>query len=140
MCKVPVIAAAVIIAAAIVRLPVPAEAQRAPFSIVEASIADMREALARGRTTSRDIVAQSLARIGQYEDRLHAALYVNPRALEEADERDRERRAGRISGPLHGIPIAIKDNIHTTNMPTTGGALAFAGLIPPYEATLTTNL
>jgi amidase len=62
---------------------------------------------------------------------------VNPRALEEADERDRERRLRRVRGPLHGIPIALKDNIHTTNMPTTGGALAFAGLIPPYEATLT---
>ena len=65
---------------------------------------------------------------------------MNPRALEEADERDRERRLRRVRGPLHGIPIALKDNIHTTNMPTTGGALAFAGLIPPYEATLTKNL
>ena len=122
------------------RVPAPVEAQRPSFSIVEASIADMRDALAKGRVTSRDIVAQSLTRIGLYEDRLHAALYVNPRALEEADARDRERRAGRLRGPLHGIPIALKDNIHTTDMPTTGGALAFAGLIPPYEATLTRNL
>ena len=42
--------------------------------------------------------------------------------------------------PLHGIPVALKDNIHTTEMPTTGGALAFAGFVPPYEATLTKNL
>jgi amidase len=111
-----------------------------PFSVIEAGIADMRAALETGRITSRDIVAQSLTRIGLYEDRLHAALYVNPRALLDADERDRERRAGRVRGPLHGIPIALKDNIHTTNMPTTGGALAFAGLVPPYEATLATNL
>jgi amidase len=116
------------------------EAQRAPFSIVEASITDMRAALEQRRVTSREIVAQSLSRIGVYEDRLHATLYVNPRALEEADERDRERQAGRVRGPLHGIPIALKDNIHTTDMPTTGGALAFAGLVPPYEATLTKNL
>src|SRR5829696_2757474 len=68
------------------------------------------------------------------------AIYVNANALKEADERDRERAARRVRGPLHGIPIALKDNIHTTNMPTTGGALAFAGLIPPYEATLTKNL
>ena len=60
--------------------------------------------------------------------------------MKEADERDRERAAGRVRGPLHGIPIALKDNIHTTNMPTSGGALAFDGFIPPYEATLTTNL
>ena len=45
-----------------------------------------------------------------------------------------------MRGPLHGIPIALKDNIHTTNMPTTGGALAFDGFVPPYEATLTKNL
>ena len=135
------IGTAAILAVTIVRLPIAVvEAQRAPFSIVEASIADMRDALEKGRVTSRDIVAQSLQRIGQYEDRLHAAIYVNPRALDEADERDRERRLRRVRGPLHGIPIALKDNIHTTNMPTTGGALAFAGLIPPYEATLTRNL
>jgi amidase len=65
---------------------------------------------------------------------------VNPHALEEADALDRERAAGKIRGPLHGIPVALKDNIHTTNMPTTGGALAFAGMVPPYEATLTKNL
>ena len=45
-----------------------------------------------------------------------------------------------MRGPLHGIPIALKDNIHTTDMPTTGGALAFEGFMPPYEATLTKNL
>ena len=49
-------------------------------------------------------------------------------------------RAGKIRGPLHGIPIALKDNIQTTDLPTTGGALAFANLVPPYDATLTKNL
>ncbi len=67
-------------------------------------------------------------------------MTVNPKALDDADERDRERAAGRIRGPLHGIPIALKDNIHTTDMRTTGGALAFEHLMPPYEATLTKNL
>jgi amidase len=110
------------------------------FSVIEASIDEMRRAMDGGRTTSRDIVTQSLIRIATYEDRLNAAITINPRALTEADERDRERRAGRIRGPLHGIPVALKDNIHTTDMPTTGGALAFARLVPPYEATLTRNL
>ena len=118
----------------------PTEAARAPFSVIEATIADMRTALQKRRVTSREIVTQSLARIATFEDRLHATLYVNPHALADADERDRERRAGRIRGPLHGIPVALKDNIHTTDVPTTGGALAFAGLVPPYEATLTKNL
>jgi amidase len=107
---------------------------------VEATIPALGDAMAKGRVTSREIVAQYLMRIALYEHRLHAAIAINPRALEEADERDRERAAGRIRGPLHGIPIALKDNIHTTNMPTTGGALAFARYTPPYEATLTKNL
>jgi amidase len=112
----------------------------APFTVVEADIAGMRAAMEQGRTTSRAIVQQSLDRIERYEGRLNAAITINPKALDEADARDRERRAGRSRGPLHGIPIALKDNIHTTDMPTTGGALAFARLVPPYDATLTTRL
>src|SRR5205814_8095061 len=75
-----------------------------------------------------------------YEDRLNAVIAVNPNALAEADALDRERAQGKIRGPLHGIPVALKDNIHTLEMPTTGGALAFADLVPPYEATPTKNL
>jgi amidase len=111
-----------------------------PFAVVEASIAEMRDALQAGRTTSREIIEQSLLRIALYDHRLHAVLAINPRALAEADARDRERAAGQVRGPLHGIPIALKDNIHTTDLPTTGGALAFDGLLPAYEATLVTNL
>jgi amidase len=132
---------------AVVCLTAPLGAQRAPatrptapFSVVEASVADLRTALEQKRITSRDIVLQYLTRIAKYEDRINAIITVNPRALEIADSLDRERAAGRIRGPLHGIPVALKDNIHTTDMPTTGGALAFADLVPPYEATLTKNL
>jgi amidase len=110
------------------------------FSVVEASISDMRAALEQGRVTSRELVTQYLARIATYEDKLHAALTVNRNALQEADALDRERAAGRVRGPLHGIPVAVKDNILTTNMPTTGGALAFVDYVPPYEATLVKNL
>src|SRR5258706_9770341 len=111
-----------------------------PFNVVEATIPEMRAAMEQKRLTSRELVTQYLIRIATYEDKLHAAITVNPRALQEADARDRERAQGKIRGPLHGIPIALKDNIHTTNLPTTGGALAFAGYTPPYEATLTKNL
>jgi amidase len=111
-----------------------------PFSVVEASISDMQAALRDGRVTSHELVQQYLTRIATYEDKLHAAITVNPNALKEADERDRERAAGKIRGPLHGIPIALKDNIQTTDLLTTGGALAFANLTPPYDATLTKNL
>jgi amidase len=111
-----------------------------PFRVYEATIADLQAAMKGGKTTSREIVSQYLMRLGTYEDRLNAAIYVNPHALEEADALDRERAQGKVRGPLHGIPVALKDNIHTTHMPTTGGALAFAGYTPPYEATLTKNL
>ena len=111
-----------------------------PFSIVEATIPEMRAAMEQGRVTSRELVVQSLARIATYDRTLNAVMTVNRRAIAEAESRDRERREGKVRGPLHGIPVALKDNIHTTDMPTTGGALAFAGLVPPYEATLTKNL
>jgi amidase len=117
-----------------------APARTTQFSVVEASIPEMRTALEQGRTTSREIVQQYLTRIALYEDRLNAVIFVNPDALKQADERDRERAQGKVRGPLHGIPVALKDNIHTTDMPTTGGALAFADLVPPYEATLTRKL
>ncbi len=125
---------------AILALTVTAAAQQKPFSVVEASIPDMQKALREKRVTSRELVLQYLVRIATYEDRLNAIMTVNPKALEEAEVLDRERAAGKVRGPLHGIPVALKDNIHTTDMPTTGGALAFEGLVPPYEATLTKNL
>jgi len=113
---------------------------KAPFTVVEATIPEIQAALKSGRVTSHDLVVQYLIRIASYEDKLNAAITVNRHALEEADALDRERAQGKIRGPLHGIPVALKDNIHTTNMPTTGGTLAFDGLVPPYEATVTKNL
>jgi amidase len=96
--------------------------------------------LEQKRVTSHELVRQYIERIGMYEDKLHAAITVNPRAFAIADSLDRLRAQGRILGPLHGIPVALKDNIQTTDMPTTGGALAFDGLRPPYDATVTKNL
>src|SRR5947209_1027641 len=113
---------------------------RHAFTVVEAGIPEMRSAMEQGRVSSRELVIQYLVRIATYEDRLHAAITVNPNALAEAEARDRERAQGKVRGPLHGIPIAVKDNVQTTDMPTTGGALAFDGLVPPYEATVTKNL
>jgi amidase len=115
-------------------------AARGEFNIVEATIPDMQAAMARGQVTSRELVQQYLMRIALYDKKLNAVIAVNPNVLREAEERDRERAQGRVRGPLHGIPIALKDNIHTTDMPTTGGALAFDGFVPPYEATLVKSL
>src|SRR5438128_6058612 len=110
------------------------------FTVVEATIPEMQKAMQQKRVTSRELVTRYLNRIALYEDKLHAAITVNPNALKEAEERDRERARGKVRGPLHGIPIALKDIVHTTNMPTSGGAMAFDGFVPPYEATLTKNL
>src|ERR1700730_16934355 len=135
-----VVVAAVLVASAQARPPAGNGPAEPSFRIAETSLAELKAALSARRTTSREIVSQYLIRLALYEHRVHAAIAINARALDEATELDRERAAGRIRGPLHGIPDALKDKIRTTDMPTTGGALAFAGYVPPYEATLTKNL
>lgn len=120
--------------------PTPPAARGEAFDVVEATIPQMQDAMREGRISARELVLLHLARIATYEPVLNAVIAVNPHALAEADALDRERAEGKVRGPLHGIPIALKDNIHTRSMPTTGGALAFAGFVPPYEATLVANL
>ena len=110
------------------------------FNIVEASITDLQNAMQEGRLTSRELVLLYLQRIAQYEDRINAVAYVSRTALDEAEELDRERASGHVRGPLHGIPIGIKDIINTSNMPTTGGAVAFEGIVPNYDAPVAANL
>ncbi len=120
--------ACVLLVAALVTSCAPSVDRTARFDVVETSIPEMQQALAEGRVTSRELVEAYLVRIATYEEVVNATIDVNPRALEIADSLDRERAAGRVRGPLHGIPVALKDIIHTTDMPTTGGALAFEGL------------
>jgi amidase len=122
------------------RRAAPPPPAKEPFTVVETSIADLRTALEQKRVTSRELVRLYLERIATYEDKLNAVITVNPRALAIADSLDRLRASGRVLGPLHGIPVALKDNIHEVTMPTTGGALAFADLMVPYDATLTKRL
>jgi amidase len=110
------------------------------FDVVEASISDMQNAMQRGRVTSKELVLQSFARIAFYKDLLNPTISLYRDAVAQAEQLDLERAQGRYRGPLHGIPVALKDNINTTFMPTTGGALAFRGYTPPYDATLVTNL
>jgi amidase len=125
-----------------IQLPAPPESVplRINFNVVEATIPEMQAAMAAGRVTSKDLVAAYLARIAQYEPLLNAVVSVNQNAYNDADDRDRERQLGQVRGPLHGIPIAVKDILNTSFMPTTGGALAFVGLTPPFDATAVAKL
>src|ERR1700730_10913380 len=82
------------------------------FNVVEATIPEMQAAMKQGRVTSRALVVQYLTRIALYNRKLNGIITVNPHALRDADERDRERAQGNVRGPLHGIPIALKDNMH----------------------------
>lgn len=108
-----------------------------PFDIVEASISDLQKSLSKGDITSVQLVQQYLARIEAYDQKnasINAIIRLNPEALRRATELDRERQQGRVRGPLHGIPIILKDNFNTQGLATTGGSVALAGFIPTQDA------
>lgn len=122
---------------------VSAQTQSRSFELMEATIPQMQAALAAGTVTSRDLVAMYLARIEAYDQHgpaLNAISVTNSKALAEADALDAERRAGATRGPLHGIPMIVKDNYETVGMQTADGSLALAGWIPPDDAYLVKRL
>jgi amidase len=97
----------------------------ADISLEEATIADLQAAMASGRTTSRAITQGYLSRIATVDKTINSIIELNPDALAAAAQMDRERSAGKLRGPLHGIPVVIKDNIDTADkMKTTAGSLA----------------
>src|SRR5687768_6496558 len=107
------------------------------FEVHEQSILDLQAAQTAGRVTSRGLVESYLARIQAYDQsgpRLNAIVMISPRAREDADAMDLERADKKVRGPLHGIPILIKDNYDTADMPTSGGALALATFQPATDA------
>ncbi|WP_420635034.1 amidase [Candidatus Palauibacter sp.] len=115
----------------------PLGAQTPTFDVAEASIPDLQAALESGRVTSIELVDAYLARISAYDGSgpmLNAIVREHPDAREQAARLDRERAEGRVRGPLHGIPILLKDNYDTFDMPTTGSTLALAGSVPPDDA------
>ncbi len=110
------------------------------FSIDEASIPELQHALATHVINSKQLVRKYLKRIAAYGPLLNPYITINPHALEQAHERDVERAHHDVRGPLHGIPIALKDIVLTTGIASSGGALAFKGYLPPYQATLANKL
>jgi Asp-tRNA(Asn)/Glu-tRNA(Gln) amidotransferase A subunit family amidase len=115
---------------------VDAEAQQ--MDAFELSIPELQDAMASGATTSAALVQQYLERIAAFDrdgPRLNAMITINPRAVEEAATLDREREEKGPRGPLHGIPVLLKDNYDTHDMPTTASALALARFVPPDDGT-----
>jgi amidase len=102
-----------------------------------ATIADLEAAMAKGTLTSEKLTSAYLARIAAYDHagpKLNTVITLNPKALAEAKALDAERKAGKLRGPLHGIPIVLKDNFDTFDLPTTGGSQLLEGSIPPDDA------
>ncbi len=107
------------------------------IEVAEASIPQLQAALASGALTSRQLVLAYLARIAAYDQigpSLNSIVTLNPAALAQADALDKERASKGPRGPLHGIPVLVKDNFDTLDMPTSGGALALATLQPSQDA------
>ncbi|HLG05106.1 MAG TPA: amidase family protein [Gemmatimonadales bacterium] len=114
-----------------------ASPQARPVEVYEATITELQAAMHAGRVTSVQLVEAYLRRIEAYDHQgpaLNALIRLNPRARAEAAALDAERRERGSRGPLHGIPVILKDNYDTADLPTTGGLLALAGLTPPRDA------
>ncbi len=104
----------------------------ANLPVEEATIAQLQSAMASGRTTSKKLVKDYLARIAKIDKSINSIIELNPDALAIAEQMDNERKAGKVRGALHGIPFVIKDNIDTADkMKTTAGSLALADAPTP---------
>src|SRR4051812_27890615 len=124
--------------------PAPAAPQAPPFDLQEVTIAGLQQRMERSEETARSLTQKYLARIDAVDRQgpmLHSIIELNPDALSIADTLDAERRNGRGRGPLHGIPILIKDNIATGDrMLTTAGSLALATAPAPRDAFIVQRL
>jgi len=113
------------------------------FTIEETTIAGIQQALRTNATTCRQIVEAYLDRIAAYDysgPRFNSILTLNSKALADADRLDAERATGAPTGPLHGVPLVLKDNYNTADLPTTGGSASLAGMQPRTDAYVVAKL
>jgi amidase len=111
------------------------------FPFVEATIPQLQAAMASGQLSSRELTMGYLQRIQSLNPTLHAVIEVNPNAVSIASGLDNERRKGMVRGPLHGIPVLVKDNIATSdNMQTTAGSLALVNSMVPGDSVVAAQL
>jgi amidase len=124
--------------------PPAARAQATGFDVVETSIGSIHEAMRSGRLRARDLVEIYIARIEAYDragPTFNAIMRIHPRALALADSLDAlYASTGRFAGPLHGIPVIVKENYDTYDLPTSNGARALAESIPPDDAFMVRRL
>ncbi len=114
-----------------------------PLDVVDLSVAEAQRRMAAGTLTSRALTRAYLDRIAALDDggpQLNAVIDINPAAVQEAEARDAERRARKARGPLHGIPILVKDNIDVAGMVNSAGSLAFVDNRPKADAFLIRRL
>ncbi len=114
------------------------------FELDEVTIAELQNRMTAGQESARSLTDKYLARIAALDKQgpsLHAVIETNPEAAQVADRLDAERKAGKVRGPLHGIPVLLKDNIGTADrMTTTAGSLALEGSIPSRDSFIATRL
>jgi len=110
------------------------------FEPVEATVEDVLDAILTGEATAQSIVEQHLERISVYDEALSALITVNPNAVERARELDAAFEESGPVGPLHGVPVIVKDNYDTGDMPTTNGSLAMKESQPPNDGFLVQQL
>src|SRR5258707_8973142 len=134
-----VLVAAVTVAVTGAQPPSPAR-----FDLDEVTIATLQRRMQGGQDTSRSLVDKYLARIDAIDrsgPTLHSVIEINPEARIIADQLDAERKSGRIRGPMHGVPVLLKDNIATADrMMTTAGSFALEGVKPPKDAFIVARL
>src|SRR5215831_6823438 len=120
------------------------DAVHEPFELAETTVAELQKSMESGQRTARSITELYLKRIDALDKQgpeLRSIIETNPEALDIADRLDAERKAKGPRGPLHGIPVAIKDNIDTHDrMTTTAGSLALKGSIPPQDSFIAQKL
>ena len=114
------------------------------FDVIECTIAQLHAAYLDGSATARDVTQAYLERIERYDRRgpyLNSIIRVNARAIAVADDLDAALRTnGALSGPLHGVPVIVKDNLDTVDMPTTSGVAFFRNFVPDHDAFVVARL
>ncbi|QKY18440.1 peptide amidase [Halorubrum sp. CBA1229] len=110
------------------------------FEPLEATVADIRQSITNRQATAESITKQYLERIDAYDDALNAIITVNDQAIERAQTLDDKFEESGLVGPLHGVPLVLKDNNDTAELPTTGGSLSLEDSVPPDDAFIVSEL